>query len=338
MMNQLSTFHLDNVAESEFIVSEISTKPIVINRNKEGMIDHVGIKLFDRKILTQHPSPIYHFLERYLLELLLLPNNEEVALKLRMDRVKIASEIYRTTDYQKLFRQIIASYTSDCSFLITCNSNRYTISCITNNRQLLKMAFPVRHELITGLTKLEAENSVYLSLLAHQVDKVNPLTLSDVSIYKDSLYTYNEDYYAMESIVSTSYYKMEKDTLIPLFSENEMPESIFNLFNTTNDWGINVEITQNLYGGKKQTYTLPLHRLFDFLRKQNCMLYTGIKKMDSNSVEGMILAVNAELGYQHLLSYKVDKKVFVHPKDTEIKIKMYSYIPIHNVSSLFGDK
>ena len=337
IIEQLPNSQLNSKGESEFEVPTISAKPIVFNRNKEGIIDHVGIKLFNREILDKHPSPIYHFIERYLLELLLLPNNEEVALKLRMEKVKIASEVHRIVDYQKCIRQIIASFTSDCSILITCNSNHYIVSCITDNRNLLKMAFPVRNELITGFTKLEAENSIYLSLLAHQVDKAEPLTLSDVSIYKDSLYAYNEDYYATEEIISTSYYRMEKKTLVPIFSENEMPESIFNLFNAGYDWGVNVEITQNLYGGKKQTYTLPLYRLVNFLHKQNCTLYTGIKKMGNETIEGTLLAVNAELGYQHLLSFNVSRKVFVHPKDTEVKIKMYSYIPIHNVWTLFGD-
>lgn len=338
MVDALPVFSLDNDVETELDVPSVSPRPVVVKRNKEGVIDHVGIKLFDRELLSKHPSPVYYFLERYLLELLLLPDNEEVALKLRMERVKITSEVYLTGNSRKLIRQIVSSYSPDCSVYITCSSNRYTVSCIMNGRVLLKMTFPVRHELITGFSKLEAESSVYLSLLNHRVEKAEPLSLLDVSLYKDSLYTYNEDYYAMEDIVSTSYYSLEGGTLVPVFSENRMPESVFNLFNAVHDWGVNVEVTQNMYGGRKQTYSLPLYRLLDYLRKQNCVLYTGIKKMKDGMIEGTLLAVNTELGYQHLLSYKVAGEVFSHPRNTEVKIKMYSYIPIHNVSSLFGDK
>ena len=338
MVAQLPDIQLDKGAEGEFnLPSIVASKPVVVARDKEGTIEHVGVKLFDRTLLTLHPSPIYYFMERYLLELLLLPNNSEITQKLRMDKVKLASDIIQSTDYKKVIRRFVTDYSSDCSVYITCNNNRYQVSCIRQNKVLLKMQFPVRHELITGLSKLEAENSVYVSLLAHRVGKPEALSLNDVSVYQDSLYAYNEDYYMMEDIISTSYYRAENENLVPLFEEEAMPESVYNLFNAEHDWGVEVEITQNLYGGKKQTYSLPLFRLLDYLRKQGCGLYTGLKKVGGSSIEGTILAVHMELGYQHLLSFKVDRKVIKQPGKTEVKVKMYSYIPIHNVSSLFGN-
>ena len=338
MVAQLPDIKLDQGAEGEFkLTSIVPSKPIVVTRDKEGIIDHVGVKMFDRAILSLHPSHVYCFLERYLLELLLLPNQEEITWKLRMDKVKFTSDVYKMTDYKKAIRQFIAAYAPDCSIYITCNNNRYMASCIRENKVLLKMVFPVNHELITGLSKLEAENSVYLSLLAHRVEKPGALSLNDVSVYQDSLYAYNEDYYMMEDIISTSYYRAEKENLVPLFEEEAMPESVYNLFNAEHDWGVEVEITQSLYGGKKQTYSLPLYHLLDYLRKQGCGLYTGLKKVGSSSIEGTVLAVHMELGYQHWLSFKVDRKVIRHPDKAEVKVKMYSYIPIHNVSSLFGN-
>lgn len=317
--------------------SIMSSNIIVIDRDKKGIIEHVGIKLFNREIMAKHSSPLYHFVERYLLELLLQPNNEQIKTKLKMDRVVISSGMIQLSDYKKGIKQIAESFSSDCSIHITSNTKRYSLLCITGNNVLLKMSFPVRHELITGLNKLEAESSMYMSLLSHRMEKTPSLTMDEVSNYQDSLYSYNDDFFAMENFISTSYYKEEKGRLKPLFSKRYMPESIYNLFNALHDWGVNVEITQNMYGGKKQTYTLPLYRLLHFLQKQNCLVYSGIKKIEGSMIEGTVLAVNMELGYQHLLSYKVSKNVFDRPKDTLINLKIYSYIPIHNVASLFFD-
>ena len=46
------------------------------------------------------------------------------------------------------------------------------------------------------------------------------------------------------------------------------------------------------------------------------------------------MAVNMELGYQHIMMFTFNKSLFDKPAGQQIKIKMYSYVPIHNVSSL----
>lgn len=332
---QLPDLRLDEGAAGDFNVPSISSRPIVIDRDRQGTIVHVGIKLFNRDIMAKNSSPLYHFVERYLLELLLLSDHEQIATRLKMERVQISSEMFRMNSYKEGIKQVISSFSPDCSIHIIYGNNRYSISCITKKRVLLKMTFPGRHELITGFTKLEAESSFYLSLLSHRIKNIPAPTMADVSFYKENRYMYNEDTYMVDNFVSTSYYKAEKGKLVPLFSKNELPESIYNLFNALHNWGVNVEITQNMYGSKKQTYTLPLYRLVHYLLSQNCVLYSGIKKMEGEWIEGTALAVNVELGYQHLLSYKVNKSVFDRPKTTVIDLKVYSFIPIDNVSSVF---
>ena len=75
----------------------------------------------------------------------------------------------------------------------------------------------------------------------------------------------------------------------------------------------------------------------DFLHEKGCMLYTGLRKYDKSTIEGVAMAVNMELGYQHMLSFSFDKDLLKEPSKHQIKVKMYSYIPVHNVSSLFGE-
>ena len=239
---QLPDLRLDEGATGDFNVPSISSRPIVVDRDRQGTIVHVGVKLFNRDIMAKNYSPLYHFVERYLLELLLLPGHEQIATRLKMERVHISSEMYKMNSYKEGIKQVISSFTPDCSIHIIYGNNRYSISCITQKRVLLKMTFPGRHELITGFTKLEAENSFYLSLLSHRIKSIPVPTMSDVSFYKENRYMYNEDTYMVDNFVSTSYYKAERGKLVPLFSKNELPESIYNLFNALHDWGVNVEI------------------------------------------------------------------------------------------------
>lgn len=345
--NKLLTEIVEKMTESyglqglneELLIPELcKNKPLIVQKNAQGMVDHVGIKLFDRDLVHRYPTFVYRFIERYFLELLLLPSEKEIYTKLRMEKVKISSDVYSLHSFKKDLQRIISDFSADYSLYIMCNNNRYTVSCMRNERVLVEVDFPVRYELLSGNTKLEAENSVYMALMAQQVKEYTPLSERELFEYNDSLFCANEDYYLAETIVSTVFYKKKKDEFLPVFSSSMMMESVYNLFNSSYDWGVNVEITQNLYGGKKITYTLPLKKLVDFCVDQHCIVYSGVQKVEKTEITGVLMAVNMELGYQHLMQFSLPKDLLKAPKDHEVKIKMYSYIPIHNVSSLFDEK
>ena len=339
MVEQLpGNVQLNKGVGSEYMLPSLCKgKPVVVEYNDKGMINHVGVKFFNREVIAQHYTPIFHFIERYFLELLLVPSNEERKVKMRMDRVHITTDAFPMTNLKEGLLNIIASVSHDFSVYMTCNNNRYSASCMVNNQLLAKIDFPVRHELITGYTKLEAENSVYPSLMSYQVRPYASPDEVDMYAYKDSLYCSNEDFYVTEDIVSTSYYQKKEQGYVPLFSPDMLKESVYNLFNTDYDWKVEVEVTQHLYGGKKLSYVVPLAKLMDFLHEKGCMLYTGLRKYDKSTIEGVAMAVNMELGYQHMLSFSFDKNLLKEPSKHQIKVKMYSYIPMHNVSSLFGE-
>lgn len=325
--------------KSEVLVPKLCKgKPLIIQKNAQGLIDHVGVKLFNRDWVHRYPTFVYHFIERYFLELLLLPSENEIYTKLRMEKVKISSDIYSLHSFKKDLQRIISDFSKDYSLYIMCNNNRYTVSCMRNERVLVEVDFPVRYELLSGNTKLEAENSVYMALMVQQVKEYMPLSERELFEYNDSLFCANEDYYLAETIVSTAFYKKEQDEFLPIFSSSMMMESVYNLFNSSYDWGVNVEITQNLYGGKKITYILPLKKLIDFCVDQHCIVYSGVQKVEKTEITGVLMAVNMELGYQHLMQFSLPKDLLNAPEKHQVKIKMYSYIPIHNVSSMFDEK
>ena len=335
---QLPDVQFEKLTSGEYMLPSIcKEKPIVVEYN-DGKINHIGIKFFNREVIAQHSTPIFYFIERYFLELLLLPSNEEIKTKMHMDRVHITTDAFPMTNFRKGLQDIITAVSHDFSTYVTCNNNRYSASCLVGNKLLVKIDFPVRYELITGNTKLEAESSIYPALLIYQTSPYASPDEVDMYVYKDSLFCANEDFYVTEDIVSTSFYQKKDKGFLPLFSSNQLEESIYNLFNTDYNWGVDVEVTQNLYGGKKLSYILPLEKLTNFLRHSGCLMYTGIRKYDKTTIEGVAMAVNMELGYQHMMSFSFEKGLFDEPTNYKIKVKMYSYIPIHNVASLFGEK
>lgn len=337
LVEQLPELPINTSSYEELTLSRISKKcPVVVTRNAGGVINHVGFKLFNRKIMEKHTSPLYSFIERYMLGLSLL-SEQEIATRLSMDRVRISSEIYSLSPSVKDgLQRILSDDTEAASLYISNNSNRYIVSLLEKERQLLQISFPVRHELITGYTKLEAESFLYPSLLA-SLNLPDPVSFADTEMvpYKDSLYCTFEDSYIMNKVVSTAYYYQTGTSYRPIFSPAYPAESLYNLFNAQNhENNMMVSISQSLYG-ETLDYEIPINRLTSFLRRQNCYIYTGLKETDGSTISGTVMAVNVELGYQHLIVFSADKELLVHPDEHIIKAKMYCYIPIHNISALF---
>lgn len=334
LVGLLPDVRLDEGFSGEIIVPSISSeKPIVIQRNPNGIVTHLGIKFFDRNIINKHPTPIYYFIERYFLELLLLPE-EDAKMKMKLEHVNITSEVFSLKVLKKGLRDIVSAVSHNFSVYITCNNNRYSASCLNDSKLLAKITFPVRYELITGFTKLEAENSVYPELLMNVNLKYLPLGDDYMSSYKEGMYCANEDYYVTEDIISTTYYNKVNEEYLPVFSVDYLKESVYNLFNTGYEWEVEAEVEQNLYGDKKNCFNIPLSQLLNFFKSKNCCLYTGVNKYDKSTIEGVLMAVNMELGYQHIVMFTFEKSLFEKQNDRKVKIKMYSYVPIHNISTI----
>lgn len=332
----------DNL-NGEMIVSSVNPDcTISIEKDKNGTIEHIGFKLFDRGIMEKHSTPIYRFLERYMLELLLLEGDMDIYTRLKMDHVKITSEIHLDAPLKKGLQKIISEDTSGCSIYITHNGQENTVSCIKNDKLLIQVVFPVHYELITGLTKMEAEALFYPQLMDYisMEDSIEKAALSEYDLmpYKDSLYCTYEESYMLGDVVSTSYYRKVGDSYEPIFSSQMLAESIYNIFNASHEFCVTAAVTQSLYGiDNKISYEVPVSDFVSYLHSQGCRLYTGIKEKKGRDMQFVVMAVNPDLGYQHLLICTVDNRILERPDKHLMKVKMYCHIPTHNVSSLLGE-
>lgn len=310
---------------------------LFVRQSETKEIDHIGLKLFAPDMVEKQHTPIFHFVERYMLELLLAQTDADALQRLQMERIKLSSDIPMTGKLRKDLQNIIAAFSNRLSFLLSNAGNRYKLLCMDGNRTILSIEFPARYELITGYTKPEAENAVYMSLLTHKSTSVPQPAATDFREKEPGIYTTNDDYYMMENIVSTSYYTKEGDAYQPVFSQDRPIESVCNLFNSGIDYGATVEISQSLYGNKSHIYEIPLSRLTSYLRSQKCSLYTAIRKIEKDRIYGAWMAVNPELGYQHILTFTLDKSVIPEIKGKQVKLKMFSYVPIHNIASIIDN-
>jgi hypothetical protein len=340
LMEQLADYQVSADFTGETSLSILGNgKPLIVHRDTHQAINHIGVKLFDRDLMQKYPSPLYEFIERYFLQLLLEGDDAAIGDRLRLERVKISSDVPAAGNYKKWLQAIIAQSSPQHSILITCNNNRYHISEYDNHRTIFSVYLPVRYELISGFTKVEAERAIYEGLLRHTYTEARQPSAGDYFEQPGSgLYCLNEEYYGTEEIISTSYYKKKGDTFTPVFGTDDTLKSVYNLFNVAWDKSLPVEVTQKLYGNKTLTYDVTVGRLTNYLRSTGCSIFTGIRKQVGDTVTGVVMAVNNELGYQHFLQFKIEGAVWNPSAKSKITVNMYSYIPSHNVAALLENK
>lgn len=310
-----------------------STVDVIATVDEDHIVSHIGFALPMTDALGSFAKiPTICFFERYLLQLMLIPNDLEISAKMKIESVTIHSDIC-TGNTRQVIRQALRDMTPATSVVVDQQNRKYTISCLKDGKVLLSIAFPARYDLIMGLSKPEAEDA-FSSLLARTDTTLNDTELPDIDYMEKNdkgLYTIDEGWYITEKLQSTSYFKADDAGKVsPVFDDKFRIESVYTLFNFPASFGIQAHVKQRAYHGNR-SFDLPLAQLLKCMRDEGCILYTGITDISQEGFSGTIFAVNQSMGFQHQLRFKIKPQLFQKVNTSKsIDITMYNYIPIHN--------
>lgn len=326
------------VSEAEFktgsfiVTAASSAKPVVLHQNEIGQIDNIGFKIVDDVLRTGQNGIVLQFLERYILEILMNENDEQIALDLKMNNVKFHSDEYTGTTRQVL-RKFVQHSSAKNSIFVQHSSVTYTVNFREENTSILTATFPARYELLLGTSKLESEERFYGNLMKFCTNYKAPemgVTSADLTQTATN-YTAHDGYYLIENLKSNSYYFLQGEEVIPVYTDDNRLHSIYNIFNCDKDFGLTAKVTQSMYRGK-MNFDIPIIQMIQFIKSEGCSIYTGIEKITRESITGVVIAVNPALGYHHQLQFTVPTKAVANPTAYNIEIMMHSYIPIHNLN------
>ena len=121
--------------------------PVHVKFNCDGDVSHLGYSLFCREMRKQHPSVVYDFLERYLLELDLLPNDIERRQKSRLDKVLMEGDPIR----------LLAAKNQNEKISINTEINHGYVVRWERGDNVLSMKINADYQLILGADELELE-------------------------------------------------------------------------------------------------------------------------------------------------------------------------------------
>lgn len=279
---------------------------------QDGVVDHLGCRLFRDELRTAVHSPVLNFLERYFLQLRFPPQS------------KTANTMMRDDDVHFLVGSmaVISQLAPSDHFSFCYDQRRCEATWSREGRTLLKVLFPMEHELISGENKIEAENN-----LKGDVLRTSFVGLADQGALLDDA-TY------LSKSFSNRIYKVEEH---PIISVRHPAESAANiLLSMQAAQGISIAITQAHYGFRKSVFTVPLQQWIAFCRNSACELFFGVRDISpEGDVEATVLAVNEQMNYNHVLSVTIPAQV-IRQRQGTVEARLYPYVPTHNIAGMLA--
>lgn len=319
---------------------------LVVTQDSLGRIDHIGLALFPAHIVRENPSPVYRFVERYLLELYLsreLPTPEQ---RLKEDNVTLRFPAHAGATLRDDIARHLPCLDAQTSLLVLTDNHRYSLSIYRGKQALLIMRFPIRYELLWGMNKVEAENAFYESLLHFRPPKptaVPPLSAGLTAALQpdgDGCLLLPGDSYVIAAVNDDRFYRLAADgTYRPVMDRTHAAASLRNLFLMPDlSAEITASVTQRLYRSRTRQFDIPLHHLLTFCHTEGCQTYVGIETCTADRVTGTVILLNPSYGYCHQLYFETDTGILDHPKRHKMSVELYAFVPTHNISNLFDEK
>lgn len=318
--------------DTALIVGRCKGYPVVAEW-QSGIVSHLGVKLFEPELKQLAGKELCDFVERYLLEELSTESPEELERKRFDNGVSQSGSLEAVIGKKELLFSINSPQTG-----------QYELCWDTpEGGRLFTIMLPANWELISGQNKIEQENNLRNDLAKHPIDvklpRVPKLSRLEKTTAK-GIWILKRGHYMIPAMASALYYReADSESGFELLIDREhTAESLINLLSVSAlAKEYNVEITQQKYGFKKETYTINLGRLVSYCLDCGCEPYIGIEQSDEREVVATLLMVNRRWGYNHILQVFIQRNQIGKPGEV-IKAKLNAFTPTHNLETLYYDE
>ncbi len=288
------------------------------------------LHLFSDEFKKDYPSVVYDFLERYLFEAdSLVRKGVDIQQKLHDDKVM----------FLKGTPSAARNITPATPFSLNNVESKYYKVGWTDAKgnTILSLAFPMQYELLLGKPKVELEKTVKDEICAAKGFQPNvPSETNTIKTDDGCLMTQPVENYYVNSLNTATYYHKVKGTLQPVFDKADKWHSAANLFlgciACANPYTVYVE--QNVYGFKKQTFTMKLSQWLAYCQAMKLKLFFTIEEEREDGLKALLIAQSDDLKFNHMMSIIIPDNFVSNPK-AMLKASLNAYIPTQNVKNLY---
>lgn len=325
-------------------------RSVVLRTDPMGVVEHVGLPLFDDMLRFLQPSPVYDFLEYAVLNWKYQVNPNQLYLE------KVQFEI---GSWEILLSHPLKSL--ECS-IENRDDRSYIVSWKSNESNVAVINIPIEYELLNNDSRRNMERD-FLNDLTE--DRLLPLTRKSIPVNEDELNLYGTEglfvkqgkFYIVDFLNQNVYYDLitvreSADTIIrgkpvtmsleavmPVVVNNlEFPAETFANLMMSDDASVpevTIDLDFHLSNYHRERVSMPLSVLKVFCRQHGCDLYFAYDGIRGEYLRGVMFASNLPNGYNHLFSLRIPKDELIkeHPI---VQADVYLYIPPISKEKLFG--
>ncbi len=308
----------------------------IVKRN--GRVEHIGFALFTpfQRTLTGH-QPILDFLERYTLELSIpMKRQKDVPTQMVEDHVDI-----RQGSLQAVSSVLLNDTT--CAFSMENRFGKQMLVKWSRGLQTVcELSFPLDFELLSGMAMQEREQRFLEDLLRTKPEVHGQLPATTDGMKRSIAtghYLLQGEHYYTEQLNANKYYRQDSLGHLQLLYDKRYPlESLSNLMTTASlGEGINVKLTLNRYGLKKEEHSVQLLQLNNYMLAQGCKIFFGLMNFDGQQATCELIYKNEELGYHHVMKACIDTDVITR-QQSSITATLTIFQPTSRVMYLFDEQ
>lgn len=304
-------------------------KLLRIRTNTYGDISHIGYKLFNDEIMQLHgESPVFDFIERYMLELDMRLDGRSPLERMNIDQVVIS----------KGNLQMLRAIDTKTEFSINELKRRMYQVTWTVKGKKVEITFPADCQLLIGANAVELEN-----MMKRDVNRIMPLTSNDIITDWTHVKTTRSQghiiveggKYLSNQIRGDIYLQDIHGKKQLICNKKNARNSITNIMLTGQfQRVIPMHLRIDKYGYKAEETDITLQQFIDYCKNEGCKLYFGIKTMNEKTLTGTLFAYNEKMAYNHVLSVSIPLNI-LDGKEEKINATVYAYIPLQNVTEKF---
>ena len=274
--------------EQTFKLTTKDGRIVSLRTNTMGVVEHIGIPLFDEKMRLLQPSPVYDFLEYAAL-------NKKY--KLEANQLNLSKVIFKKGSWETLFNEKL----NECGCSIENREDKlYIVTWNKDEKEIAVIGIPIEYELLNNDTRRNMEQT-FVRELSEKVDSsFRPTAVEvserDLSIYgTEGLFVIPGKSYLIDLLNQNVYYKLttvyeKADTVIRgksytlnietvqpvVVNEPDFPaETMANYMMCDNSSvpDVMLELDFHLSNYHRQLVTMPLSRLKEYCRQQGCSFF-----------------------------------------------------------------
>ena len=305
---------------------------IIVRKNEDGVIDHIGKQLFPMLAREKNPLPVYDYMEYVYLNYLLNKNGNKL--------------LFKDVAFIKGGWKELASVTpNDQCNISNIDNKAFQIEWKKDDKTLVSVLIPIRYDVLSNMSRTEMQNAFI------QGEKKTTVKLSDEQMSQDTtkltktlvgdneILYYKGNSYINEKITN-NYYLVSNDSLLTPITDKDMPmESIANIMVLPSSKQIGnykAKIRYLLSNNKIVEQTTTIRQIIDYAMKQGCKPYFGLEGIKDGVINFSLFLYNENSGYDHIfrLSCKTED---IGSDALTFTGRGSLYAPTTNVKSLYSD-